>query len=86
MFNACGHGFSLTLDNGYRVSVKFGGGYYCEKRDERIDSPQASSCIDAETAIISPSGKLIDYKDECVQGYQSVQDIIDTLNYVSKFK
>jgi hypothetical protein len=40
----------------------------------------------AETAIIDPSGELVDYKGDRVHGYQSVTDVLETMNYVANLK
>lgn len=78
-------GFSVTFPNGYTVSVQFGPGNYSSNRMETYDTamnkPQSAAL--AETALISPSGDFVAYKDNDVQGYQSVSDVLELLNYAS---
>lgn len=49
-------GFRLTFANGYTISVQFGPGNYCERRDEPYGAPREAihgvwSSSDAEIAI-----------------------------------
>ncbi len=78
-------GFQITLDNGYTVSVQFGPGNYCTNRDlnfvENFNKPMTATT--AETALIAPDGNFVAYKDDDVQGHQTVNDILALLNYAA---
>ena len=69
-----GKGFHITFENGYTVSVQFGWGNYCEKRDmadlsflkggtdavrERDRKHGVDGCANAETAVWGPDGDMI---------------------------
>jgi hypothetical protein len=79
-------GFSITFDNGYTVSVQFGPGNYSSNYNlsmlDNINKPMTATL--AETALIGPNGDFVSYKDDDVQGYQSVADVLALLNYASK--
>lgn len=52
-----GKGFAVTFDNGVTVSVQFGGGNYCSRRDESIGAEREMDYVtshDAEIAIVGP--------------------------------
>jgi hypothetical protein len=89
MFKTAGKkGFFITFENGYKVSVQFGAGNYCEygrnaKLSIHEDSPGSA---EAETAIIGPDGKFVkrfpnDYDE--VQGYQTPAEVLATMNYAA---
>ena len=76
-------GFQITFDNGYTVSVQFGPGNYSSNYNlsmlENINKPMTAGL--AETALIAPDGSFVAYKDDDVQGYQSVSDVLELINY-----
>ena len=78
-------GFQIKFDNGYMVSVQFGPGNYCTNRNlsfmENINKPMTATT--AETALIAPDGNFVTYKDDDVQGHQTVNDILALLNYAA---
>ena len=78
-------GFQITLDNGYTVSVQFGPGNYGSNYNlgfvENINKPMTATT--AETALIAPDGSFVAYKDDDVQGHQTVNDILALLNYAA---
>lgn len=78
-------GFQITFDNGYTVSVQFGPGNYGTNYNlsfvENMDKPMTATT--AETALIAPDGSFVAYKDDDVQGYQTVNDILALLNYAA---
>ena len=92
-----GKGFIFTFPNGVSVSIQIGALNYCdnyyhggvadyEKQKENIKNnifPKSKTC---ETAIRLPNGDLLDYKGDNVQGYQTTQDVLKTLNFASKIK
>ena len=78
-------GFSITFDNGYTVSVQFGPGNYGSNYHASFDEygkPQKATTV--ETALIGPNGGFVPYKDDDVQGYQNVNDVLELLNFASK--
>ena len=78
-------GFQIMFDNGYTVSVQFGPGNYGSNYNlgfaEHIDKPMTATT--AETALIAPDGNFVTYKDDDVQGHQTVNDILALLNYAA---
>ena len=89
-------GFRITFNNGWAVSVQFGVMNYCQRytlltgKIPDINSPEYQrvevSCVDAETALISPEGKLIALKEgeDTVQGYQSPKQVLELLQLAAK--
>ena len=78
-------GFQITFDNGYRVSVQFGPGNYGSNYSASFDEygkPQKATIV--ETALLDPNGNFVPYKDDDVQGYQNVNDVLELLNFASK--
>ena len=78
-------GFQIMFDNGYTVSVQFGPGNYGSNYNlgfaENINKPMTATT--AETALIAPDGNFVTYKDDDVQGHQTVNDILALLNYAA---
>jgi hypothetical protein len=62
-----GKGFHMTFENGYTVSVQWGGGNYCDNYDEEIGGDRNAvgkkGCRDAEVAVWGQDGDLIDHPD-----------------------
>ncbi len=79
-------GFQITLDNGYMVSVQFGPGNYSSNYSlnmlKNMDKPMTA--LTAETALIDPEGRFVEYKGDDVQGHQTVNDVLELLNYAGK--
>lgn len=78
-------GFQITLANGYKVSVQWGAGNYCENYSIRFEdfTVTAPNSATAETAIIAPDGSFVRYKGDDVQGWQTPEDVIATLAYAA---
>ncbi len=78
-------GFQIKLDNGYTVSVQFGPGNYGSNYNlsmlENMGKPMTA--LTAETALIAPDGGFVQYKDDDVQGHQTVNDVLALLNYAN---
>jgi len=78
-------GFQITLDNGYMVSVQFGPGNYSSNYSlnmlANMDKPQTA--LTAETALIDPEGRFVEYKGDSVQGHQTVNDVLELLAYAN---
>jgi hypothetical protein len=84
-----GKGFHVVFENGWTVSVQFGGGNYCDNYDDDIgDVPFAlsgkkgSSC--AETAAWGPDGHMVDRGNgDTVQARQSPADVLALFNWAA---
>ena len=74
-------GFSIKFENGYTLSIQFGVGNYCSNRWKDWEEPTLSSKT-AETAIIEPSGEFHEYKGDDVQGWQSPDEVAETITYI----
>ena len=78
-------GFQITFDNGYTVSVQFGPGNYSSNYNlsmlDNINKPMTANTV--ETALLAPDGSFVAYKDDDVQGYQTVNDVLALLNYAA---
>jgi hypothetical protein len=75
-------GFQISFNNGYSVSVQFGGGNYCSNRDLPMkDWGKAVPDSDtAETALMTKDG-FVEYQGDDVQGHMSPKDVLELLNY-----
>jgi len=62
--HASRHGFQYTLPNGYRLSVMFGAGNYCDNQDNQELGVRVISSPNFEVAVIAPDGKFLDLIDE----------------------
>ena len=71
-------GFKISFNNGYTVSVQFGGGNYCSNR--ALPRTEWGNSDTAETALISPDGFVV-YQGDDVQGHMSPKDVLELLNY-----
>lgn len=81
-------GFRITFENGWTLSVQFGIGNYSDHYNGR--DWQAAKKTDfwfskeAETAVISPTGKFIGPDGSDVQGYQKPADLVQLIAYVER--
>lgn len=90
-FTICsGKGFHVTFENGWTVSVQFGGGNYCANRDEvQIGSERGRDTLrsmDAETAVWGPDGKMLEVagaEGDTVQGWRSPAQVLELLNWAA---
>ena len=53
-------GFRMTFENGFEISVQWGPGNYCERKDEDFDKPQEERFWESRTAEIA----IFDSKDD----------------------
>ena len=75
-------GFTMTFKNGYSISVQFGSGNYCSNKHlARSNQHSLDSCANCETAIFKPNGKFLKYKGDDVQGFQTADDVAETIAY-----
>lgn len=65
-FRICsGKGFHIQFDNGYTVSVQFGGGNYCDNYHRLQIGTEGRDgvdvrCADAETAVWGRDGRMLE--------------------------
>jgi len=83
-------GFHIEFDNGYTVSVQFGGGNYCDNYDfpigkERDGRGMKSS--NAEVAVLKPDRELMELPEfgDAVAPRQTVAQILEWLNKVAAY-
>lgn len=70
-------GFHMTFKNGFTISVQFGMGSYCSRRNSsddemtmrRVESP------DAEIAIWDSDGKWLNFGYDTVRGYCDADEV-----------
>jgi len=72
-------GFQITYQNGYTVSVQFGGGNYCTNRDLPYGEEVPPSDT-AETALMTKDG-FVEYQGDDVQGYMSPSEVLQLMVY-----
>lgn len=81
-----GKGFHITMPNGYKMSVQFGPGNYCDNYDMRWDdfykkresrSGYSISSETAEIAIFDPKGDMISLDNgETVMGHLTSAEVL----------
>ena len=81
-------GFHLTFNNSWQVSVQFGPGNYCERREENYDSPRNSESWhsdNAEIAVWRNFGKqeMIMLENDVVRGYCTADEVAEVIHLVS---
>ena len=86
-----GKGFRVEFSNGWKISVQFGHGNYCENRDvwsvgTGMTFAKDVSSKDAEIAVIDPDGNfcptaLLDNDD--VEGWCSPARVLQVMNWVA---
>ena len=82
-------GFHITFENGFGISVQFGPGNYCEKRDADFDAPKREtrweSCS-AEIAVFGKKGMLGIGSNDTVAGWCSTDQVAKVIAIVSSAK
>ena len=74
--HASSRGFQYTLENGYRLSVMFDHGNYCDNQDNMITDGVISS-PNFEVAVFDPDDKFITLIDEVDEdGIRRVEQVI----------
>lgn len=91
MFSITGaKGFSMKFRNGYRISVQFGPGNYCENHDDSFSGPEMAvknyllwKSVDAEIAIIDSDDKFHrpDGWNDDVKGWLNVEQVYEWITY-----
>ena len=58
--SATGHGFRMTFNNGYSVSVQWGPSNYCSNQNKRLSLTGTDmDSATAECAVFSPNGQFV---------------------------
>lgn len=73
----CGYGrrgFFVEIGRNYELSIQFGSANYCRNRDE-IGSDLGMQCPDAEIAVTTPDGGLLNLEFDTVIGWVKAADI-----------
>jgi len=90
-------GFRMTFKNGFAISVQWGPGNYCEKKDEDFDKPQKErfweSCS-AEIAVIDTNNNnqenssvgMISLGHDTVEGWVSADQVAKVIAIVQSSK
>lgn len=94
------HGFQMEFNNKITISVQFGAGNYCERKNVPfigdMDVPLVRS-NDAEIAIWNKEGKWFNFDDDEVKGHVDTDEVakwivmcssatdLDDLKMLSKF-
>ena len=83
-------GFRMTFKNGFAISVQWGPGNYCEKKDEDFDKPEKErfweSCS-AEIAIFdSKDDSMITLGEDTVEGWVSADQVAKVITIVQSSK
>lgn len=84
-----GKGFHIKFDNGWTVSVQFGGGNYCANYDDNIsDNAWRESGkkggLTVEVAAFDEKHNWHKFKDgDTVSGYNSPQQVLEFINIVA---
>ena len=90
-------GFRMTFKNGFAISVQWGPGNYCEKKDEDFDKPEKErfweSCS-AEIAVFNTNeAKMVAEKgmislngEDVVSGWLSADQVAKAISVVQSAK
>ena len=90
-------GFRMTFENGFAISVQWGPGNYCEKKDEDFDKPMDErfweSCS-AEIAVIDTNNNMqenssvgmISLGRDTVEGWVSADQVAKVIAIVQSSK
>lgn len=69
-------GFHVTFENGWTVSVQFGGGNYSQNYGHPIGRGEVPPSNTAEVALIAPDGSMPDIGGDTVRGWQSPAEVL----------
>ena len=86
--SATGHGFRMTFNNGYSVSVQWGPSNYCSNRNKRLSlTGTAMDSATAECAVFSPSGQFVrmDGWHDDVNGHMNADDVLALMHRVANY-
>ena len=90
-------GFRMTFENGFAISVQWGPGNYCEKKDEDFDKPmdeRFSESCSAEIAVIDTNNNIqenssvgmISLGRDTVEGWVSADQVAKVITIVQSSK
>lgn len=87
-FESNGHGFTITFENGTKISIQFGYGNYCDNKP-KTDNTHYTKSSNAEIAIVDKDGNWITKKYEDgyddVLGYRSPDEVVDAINWTREY-
>jgi hypothetical protein len=83
-------GFRMTFENGFEISVQWGPGNYCERKDEDVDKPQKERFWESRTAEIaifnSKDDSMITLGEDNVDGWLTPDKVAKVITMVSLAK
>ena len=83
-------GFRMGFDNGFEISVQWGPGNYCERKDEDFDKPQEERFWESRTAEIaifdSKDNSMITLGKDNVDGWLTSDKVAKVITMVSLAK
>ena len=86
--SATGHGFRMTFNNGYSVSVQWGPSNYCTNRNKDLSlRGTGMDSKTAECAVISPNGHFVqmDGWHDDTNGYMNADDVLALMTRVATY-
>lgn len=78
-------GFQMTFENGWTVSVQFGGGNYCANRGGPIPSVKDEECSTAEIAAWDADGNWHDFGDDMVDGWKTADEVAKFISRIQRY-
>ena len=83
-------GFRMGFDNGFEISVQWGPGNYCERKDEDFDKPQEERFWESRTAEIaifdSKDDSMVTLGEDKVDGWLTPDKVAKVITMVSLAK
>ena len=83
-------GFRMGFENGFEMSVQWGPGNYCERKDEDFDKPQEERFWESRTAEIaifdSKDDSMITLGKDNVDGWLTPDKVAKVITMVSLAK
>ena len=83
-------GFRMGFDNGFEISVQWGPGNYCERKDEDFNKPQEERFWESRTAEIaifdSKDNSMITLGEDNVDGWLTSDKVAKVITMVSLAK
>ena len=80
-------GFRMGFENGFEISVQWGPGNYCERKDEDFDKPQEERFWESRTAEIaifnSKDNSMITLGKDNVDGWLTPDKVAKVITIVS---
>ena len=83
-------GFRMGFKNGFEISVQWGPGNYCERKDEDFDKPQEERFWESRTAEIaifdSKDDSMVTLGEDKVDGWLTPDKVAKVITMVSLAK